>query len=308
MKGTISRQYINDQHSECIWMQAGVVREKRCRYDYECASCHYDKAMVRIADHNRKLRKQGRMLKGRGSGIVFWKEKMQERPPGQRPCLHSMKGKIQYRNCINDYRCGNCDFDQYFVDRHLVHAVIEPVEVLDVHGFKIPQGYYLHRGHAWVKVEEGAEVRIGLDDFSLRLLGPPDEIKAPLMGKAVSHGDKSICLRRGKNKAALVSPVSGVVTAVNMEMLSGEKKDRISPYTDGWVMTVHADNVRDSLKSLMIGTEAESFLAAEIDALYQVVEEEYGPLTADGGQLGNDIYGNLPESSWDRLVRQFLDR
>ena len=308
MKGVMSHKMRTVQNPDCIWMQAGVVQKKQCQHDYACASCHYDKAMVRIAERNRKHRQMGLARKGRGGRIVHWKEKMRAHPPGKRPCLHSMKGKIQYRNCMNDYHCGNCEFDQYFDDQHLVHAVIKPIGAIDIHGFKIPQGYYLHPGHAWVKVEENAEVRVGLDDFSARMLGPLDEITAPLIGKSVCQGEKSIHLRRGARTAAVAVPVSGVVTAVNQQMIIEGHHRPLRPYTDGWVMQIHTENLRDSLKSLMIGSESVSFLSEEIDTLYQVIEEECGFLAADGGQLGDDIYGNLPESSWDSLILRFLDR
>ena len=45
----------------------------------------------------------------------------------------------------------------------------------------------------------------------------------------------------------------------------------------------------------------------EINSLYQVIEEEVGPLAADGGYLGDDIYGNLPPTSWQKLTRIFLN-
>ena len=308
MKGVMHHKMKIVQDPDCIWMQAGVVPKKQCRYDYACASCPYDKAMVRIAERNRKLRARGQPRQGRGGRIVHWKEKMRAYPSGRRPCLYSMKGKIQHRNCINDYRCGNCEFDQFFDDQHLVHAVIKPIETIDVHGFRIPQGYYLHPGHAWVKVEEDAEVRVGLDDFAARMLGPLDAIAAPLIGKPVYQGEKSIQLRRGARKAVLAAPISGVVTAVNQQMIFEGRHRPLRPYTDGWVMQIHAENLRDNLKTLMIGNEAASFLSEEIDSLYHVIEEECGFLAADGGQLGRDIYGNLPESSWDNLVRRFLDR
>jgi hypothetical protein len=38
-----------------------------------------------------------------------------------------------------------------------------------------------------------------------------------------------------------------------------------------------------------------------------VIEEEAGPLAADGGYLGNDIFGNLPKTSWQKLTRLFLN-
>jgi hypothetical protein len=45
----------------------------------------------------------------------------------------------------------------------------------------------------------------------------------------------------------------------------------------------------------------------EIGRLYQVIEEEIGPLAADGGYLGDDIYGNLSPASWQKLTRLFLN-
>ncbi|MFO7560163.1 MAG: glycine cleavage system protein H [Desulfobacterales bacterium] len=292
---------------QCVWMQAGVVRKKLCSMDFDCAACHFDKVMMRVSEENRRLRKKGLAPEGKRGGILFWKEKMKEQPLGQRPCLHYMKRRIQYRMCTNDYKCGNCDFDQYFLDQHTVHTVVKPIDVLDVQGFKIPQGYYLHRGHAWVKIEENAEVRIGLDDFALRMLGPLDEISAPLIGKKISREQKSILLKRKGHSAMVLSPVSGVVTALNTRLMSEGKKANSDPYTEGWVIRVHADNLRDDLKKLMIGGEAKDYLAGQIDQLYKVIEEEAGPLAADGGQLGYDIFGSLPDTSWDRLAVEFLE-
>jgi len=293
---------------QCVWMQAGVVRKKMCNTDFYCAACRFDKTMMRVSEENRRLRRKGQAPGGRRGRILFWKEKMKEQPLGQRPCLHYMKGRIRFRMCTNDYKCGNCDFDQYFLDQHTVHAVVKPVDVLDIHGFKIPQGYYLHQGHAWLKIEENSEVRIGLDDFALRMLGPLDEISAPLVGKKVSREQKSILLKRKEHRAMLLSPVSGVVTALNTNLMSEGEKANSDPYTEGWVIRVHADNLRDDLKNLMIGVEAEDYLAGQIDQLYKVIEEEAGPLAADGGQLGYDIFGSLPDTSWERLTGEFLDK
>jgi len=56
----------------------------------------------------------------------------------------------------------------------------------------------------------------------------------------------------------------------------------------------------------MIGDQAGEYLDEEINSLYRVIEEEAGPLAADGGYLGDDIYGNLPQTSWQKLTRIFL--
>ena len=306
MKPNGLQHRIDKKISPCIWMQAQVVRRRLCEIDYECTACRFDRAMRRASDENRRLRERGLLPKGKRGRIVFWKEKLKELPVWKRPCIHHMKERIEFKACNQEYRCGNCEFDQYFHDQYSVYAVVKPVDFLDIEGFKIPHGYYLHRGHAWVRVEEGSEVRVGLDDFALRLLGPLDRIEAPLVGKELKQDRSDILMNRGSNEAQVLSPVSGVVTAINPKLREEGSLAGRDPYSEGWVLRVHADNLRRDLKNLMIGNETQDFIGAEVDRLYQLIEDEAGPLATDGGQLGHDIYGNLPQVGWQRLVKLFL--
>ena len=306
----MSPNYLENQSQEknhpCLWMQAGVVRRKFCGKDYECSLCRYDRIMRQAAVQNKKLKETGKTTRGRKTEIVFWKDRLKELPANQRPCLHHMKGRIDFRACTHDYRCGNCEFDQYFQDQYTVHAFVRPVDFLDVEGFKIPQGYYLHQGHCWAKLEEGSEVRLGIDDFALRLLGPLDQIQAPLVGKEIQQNRSDILMNRGKFEAKVLSPISGVVTAVNSKLREQGNLANKDPYSEGWILRIHSHNLRQDLKDLMIGDETETFYSQEIQRLYEVIEEKAGPLTADGGQLNSDIFGNLPQLGWERLTKLFL--
>jgi glycine cleavage system H lipoate-binding protein len=291
----------------CIWMQAGVVRQKSCKINYDCASCRFDRAMRRLADENSRLKKAGRVARGNRHEVISWKEKLRALPPSKRPCVHHMKGRIEFRPCTNNYWCGNCDFDQYFHDQYSVHAVISPVDVLEIGGFKVPQGYYFHRGHTWAKIEDGPSVRVGLDEFALRLLGPFDRIETPLMGKEVEQGRADIRVYRGVHQAKVLSPVSGVVTAINPKLRDQGRLANQGPYSEGWVMSVLSNDLRQDIKGLMINTETGDFLEEHVERLYQLIEGVEGPLAADGGHLGNDIFGKIPHLGWERLTRIFLN-
>lgn len=292
--------------SPCLWMQAGVVRHKYCKISYDCTSCNFDKAMVRAAEENMAMIRNGQTPAAGRRNIVFWIDKLKELPLYKRPCIHHMKGRIDFKNCGHEYRCSNCEFDQYFYDQYTVHALMKPVEVLNVHGFKIPQGYYLHKGHAWVKIEEGPAVRIGLDDFALKLLGPLEIIEAPLVGKRMERNISQIVLKRGEKSAGVLSPVSGVVTDVNPRLREDGSLASKNPYTDGWVVRVHSESLRNELKDLYIGAESKEFMEDEVGSLYDVIEESGGLLSTDGGYLGDDIYGKLPGLDWRNLVKIFL--
>lgn len=290
----------------CIWMQAEVVDRKFCKHGYECIDCRFDRIMHRTAGENMRIRQAGGKVRGKRARIVFWKDNLRKLSPWRRPCLHHMKGRIGFRACHNSYHCHNCDFDQYFQDQYAVHAVVKPVDILDIQGFKVPHGYYLHRGHAWAKIEENSTVRVGIDDFAVRLFGPFDRVVSPLMGEKVTRGEPGIVLERSGREAKMLSPVSGVVTEINAELR--EKVDIGGPdiYAKGWVMRVRSDNLRADLRELMIGGETAGALEKEVDTLYEMIEETAGPLTVDGGVLSDDIYGKLPGLGWDRLTRTFL--
>lgn len=290
----------------CIWMQAGVVKRKHCAIDYQCPACRFDKALQKAAAANHKISGGAEAARAGGGGIVSWRDKLMERPVRQRPCIHSMKDRIDFRSCTHDYRCGDCEFDQYFDDQYTVHAVVRPVAALEIAGFKIPQGVYLHPGHAWAKIEEGSTVRIGLDDFAFKILGPLDGIQPPLVGKEIRRGRSDIALSRGAMSAGFQSPVSGVVTDVNHNLRENMHPAQDDPYGCGWVLRVHAPDLRQDLKHLMIVDQTRDFMETEVDRLYDEIEAVAGPLAADGGILAHDICSRLPGLDWRHLAATFL--
>ena len=231
---------------------------------------------------------------------------MKTLPPSQRSCLHHVGEQTEFKLCTNDYQCSRCEFDQVFDDQYSVQAVLRPVEAMEVGGCRVPQGYYLHQGHSWVKIEEGSLVRIGIDDFALRLLGPLDRVEMPLMGKVVEQGKPHMKVTRGMHHAGVLSPVSGVVTAVNTKLREQGNLANQDPYAQGWVMSLHSKNLRKEIKGLMIAEQSARFLEQEVERVHHLIEEVSAPLAADGGTLGNDVFGAMPQLGWERLTRTFL--
>ena len=96
------------------------------------------------------------------------------------------------------------------------------------------------------------------------------------------------------------------MTAVNPQVREEGKQAAQNPYAGGWVLRVHAADLRTDLKNLLIGNETETFLKNEIKEVHKVIEDVAGPLATDGGFLGSDIYGSMPELGWDNLTAKFL--
>jgi glycine cleavage system H lipoate-binding protein len=208
--------------------------------------------------------------------------------------------------CAYDYECGKCDFDQYFEDIWTTKAKAFPAEMQQVKGFDVPMGYYFHNGHAWARIESGGYIRVGLDDFALKVLGEADALDLPLIGKELDQSKAGWGLKRKDNLADVLSPVNGVIMEVNSKVRENPKLANNEPYGDGWLFMVRTPDVKGTMKSLMVDQDSLSWINTEVSQLETMIEEVAGPLAADGGYLADDIYGNLPDLGWKNLTQKFL--
>ena len=275
----------------CLWMQAGVVKFKNCDNYYDCTSCKYDHAMESKAAKGKQL---------------TWQNAMRRLPDMDRVCRHSLTNRIDRRACAYDYKCATCDFDQFFEDVWTTKSKSMPLEVQQVKGFDVPMGFYFHDGHAWARIESGGCIRIGLDDFALKVLGKADALDLPLMGKELDQGKAGWGLKRKDNLADVLSPIDGVIVEVNSQLREKPDIANREPYGDGWLFMVRTPDVKATMGKLMIDQSSLSWMNTEVSNLEGMIEEVAGPLAADGGFLADDVYGNLPDLGWENLTKKFL--
>lgn len=290
----------------CLWMQAGVVKKKYCALEYDCTGCRFNRAMNRVCMENNRLRQQGRPLPEKRSGFEFWVDRLRRLPAAGRPCIHTMKGRIPFKSCPKSYHCNDCEFDLYFHDQFRIHTIVKPVGFDDIHGVSMPQGYYFHPGHTWIKIEDRNIVRMGVDDFACRLLGRFDTVTPPLIGEKLKQGIPAVSLLRDRNKVNFAAPVSGVVVEVNPAIKKSPEKINQSPYTGGWICMIYCPDLKQELKRLMFMASGRSFMNREMNRLYTFIEEKTQLKAADGGSLVPDIWGSLPNVPWSDLVKKFI--
>jgi glycine cleavage system H lipoate-binding protein len=293
------------QPRSCVWSQGRLDMNKLCDKSHRCNECPLDRALQDAAEKNRTARRQGKIPLTPNGRIAYTRERLKMLPNGERPCLLYANGLIDYKICCSNYECVFCEFDRYFTEQYQVHAVVRPLDIMDIRGFRLPQGYYFHLGHTWVRIEEKAEVCMGIDDFALRLIGALDGIDLPFVGHDIQQGQNGIYLRRGGQKIALQMPVSGIVSSINLA--AKEKTGLVSedPYASGWLIKVQTHNLRRDLKHLTIGSESMEWLNREIDRLNHEIESG-GGMPFDPATGENDPSAAAPIIDWERLGRLFL--
>jgi glycine cleavage system H lipoate-binding protein len=288
----------------CIWMEAGVIDYKLCNHYYNCHTCSFDRAMKETADKNALARLQGVEPSGKKASIIPWQEKMKKRQGLERKCRHALTGRAPFRLCPYDFECHSCEFDQMLEDSLELQLPYHLTNIPQVDGYRLPEGHFFHLGHSWARVEAGGRVRIGLDDFSMKLFGPADNIELPLTGEQIKFSEVGVAFKRMGKMASVLSPISGVVTAVNYQTVKDPTLVKEEPYNEGWLMVLDPADMKKNLKDLLYGKESNEWIRAEHQKLVEMVSE-VGITYADGGVI-EDVVGSLPGLDWEMLAKSFL--
>ena len=297
---------ISNPKNHCIWMEAGVIDFKICNNNFDCTSCEFDQAMTATAKRNLALKRAGETTLGKKGKVIPWHDKMRPRPGLTQPCRHIQSGRVPANFCTSNYLCDRCSFDQLLEDQMEVFLTPESPKTEEVFGFKVATTSYLHRGHTWVRLESGGRLRIGMDDFSQKILGAAEELKLPEPGREFHHDTSALTLVRKGNIAAVLAPVDGIVEAVNPKVRQKPGLAHDDPYGEGWLFVVTPTNLKPDLENMLFGQRNVAWIENESHRLLGMLESSAGITLPAGGTVIDDVFGHFPKLGWQRLVKEFL--
>jgi len=90
-------------------------------------------------------------------------------------------------------------------------------------------------GHSWARFEHGGRVRIGFDDFLVKLFGAAHTLELPPLGASLSQNQVGWTFGTNNHKAAVLAPVTGKVLAVNHKAVDHPEITHHDPYQEGWL-------------------------------------------------------------------------
>ncbi len=175
-----------------------------------------------------------------------------------------------------------------------------------VGGFEIRNNLRYHPGHTWALGESPNFVRVGLDDFAVRLIGKIGEVALPKRGQWVRQGQKLITILRNGSKAELLSPMEGEVTGINEAVLKDPSLLARDPYGEGWLVTVQAPDAKTSFRNLLGGALARKWMEEATARLRARTAVVAGAMAQDGGVAVEDIAEHLSSQAWNELTAEFF--
>ena len=113
----------------------------------------------------------------------------------------------------------------------------------------LPENLKYSDSHEWAGVE-GDVVTIGIDDYAQDQLGEVVFVELPEVGATFSKGDQFGTVESVKAVSEIYTPVSGEVVAVNESLADAPELVNNSPYENGWIMKVKANDLPELASEL----------------------------------------------------------
>jgi glycine cleavage system H lipoate-binding protein len=185
---------------------------------------------------------------------------------------------------------------------------------LQAERFTLPAGLFFHRGHTWANLLFSGQVKVGVDDFLQKLLGHIDAVTLPPQGVEVKAGQPFAMLRQGERSIPLLSPVDGVVCAVNAEVAKTPSVVKRDPYTRGWLVAIQPRDLAANLAGLSVGERGVTWLRGELSRVREFLQglmaghqdHLVGATAADGGLSADGLLEHLDDAAWAEFETRFL--
>lgn len=188
---------------------------------------------------------------------------------------------------------------------------VEPATPRPFTEVHFPCGLFLCRNHAWARLADSGELKVGADELIAQALGGADRIELPRPGTSLRRGDPLATVWRLGKKLTIPSPASGTVVHTNEALKENPSAFGLDPYGLGWLVTLWPVEHTETLKELRVGERASKWLEREVARFTEFLSHHTAPpllreVLPDGA---HPIVGSalaLGDAAWEEFQREFL--
>ena len=173
-------------------------------------------------------------------------------------------------------------------------------------GFNIPKDYCFHPGHTWALRESQEDVRVGMDSFTAELIGKIDHVEIAKPERWVRQGQKLMTVYGDGFSFDLVSPIEGVVTHVNQDVVQNPAMALKDPYKDGWIATLKAPDFNTNQRNLMQASMVAPWMHYNQQRLGAELSKVNPALAQDGGVPVSGLLQRVSAELRQRIITDFF--
>jgi glycine cleavage system H protein len=111
----------------------------------------------------------------------------------------------------------------------------------ELNELNFPDDIRYAKSHEWAR-SEGETIKVGITDYAQDQLGDIVFVELPEVGDTLDKGEEFGTVESVKAVSELYMPVGGEVVAINDTLEDAPEKVNNSPYSDGWMIEIKAEN------------------------------------------------------------------
>ena len=111
----------------------------------------------------------------------------------------------------------------------------------EINELNFPDDVRYAESHEWAR-REGDTIKVGISDYAQDQLGDIVFVELPEVGDTFGKAEEFGTVESVKAVSELYLPVAGEVVAINDTLEDAPEKVNNSPYGDGWMLEVKAEN------------------------------------------------------------------
>ena len=108
-----------------------------------------------------------------------------------------------------------------------------------------PDSLKFAKSHEWARVLPDQVIEVGISDYAQESLGDVVYVELPDIGDSLSAGEECCAVESVKAASDIYAPLTGEVIAVNESLDDEPELLNQSPYGDGWIFRIKADEISE---------------------------------------------------------------
>ena len=173
-------------------------------------------------------------------------------------------------------------------------------------GYEFPKGYAFHPGHTWVLDEGRRNALVGMDSFAANLLGKIDRIEVAPLNGWVRQGQRLWTVTHNGLSIDMLSPVEGIIAAVNTKVIQNPNLILEDPYKEGWILMIQSPELGLNLKNLIQGPVVRAWMQSTLDRMGTLIAPVVAPMAQDGGLPIAGLLRRMDPQLQRQMIREFF--
>jgi glycine cleavage system H protein len=131
----------------------------------------------------------------------------------------------------------------------------------DKQSYDVQDGFFYTKDHEWIKSKNGNYL-VGITDYAVKMLNDIVYVNLPKEGDSFKQKEVFGQVESVKTVSDMYMPISGSIAKTNAKLLQAPEQVTNSPYSEGWMLEIEAENFSEESRVLLDASAYREFISS----------------------------------------------